>query len=126
MTLELLKMLCRDYNLHLCLVFSCAAVSNAILLLNARNDRRYNKREFEYVYREIDTDRKKIEGVESGLKEVARGQVETDKKVVEVLHEIREAKIKLEEKFRRYHAEREETEDKERECHIGCGQTETT
>lgn len=107
MTLELLKMLCRDYNLHLCFVFSCAAVSNAVLLLNARNDRISNKREFGHVYERFGLQEKKNLSLEAGLKEVAKGQVETDKKVVEVLHEVREAKIKLEEKFKRYHAERE-------------------
>ena len=108
MTLELLKMLCRDYNLHLCFIFSCASVSNAVLLINAKNDRASNKREFGHVYERFGLQEKKVGGIEAGLKEVAKGQIETDKKVVEVLHEVRETKMKLEEKFKRYHAEREE------------------
>lgn len=109
MEFALIKMLCRDYNLHLCIIFAVSAVSNAKLIIDARNDRNSNRREFGHVYERFKLQEKKFDSVESGLTEVAKGQIETDKKVVEVLHEVREAKIKLEEKFKRYHAERHET-----------------
>jgi|GEM_PF-3721130 len=101
MTVELIKMLCRDYNLHLCFIFTTVAVSNALLLNNAKNDRISNQKEFGRVYKDIGRAEKRIDNCEQAVNKVADGQVETDRKVVEVLHEVKEVKIKLEEKYGR-------------------------
>ena len=133
-------MLCREYNLHLCIIFCASFTSNVVLMVNLKNDKDNNsrkfkdikddsKKEFGHVYDRFGLQEKKFDRVEAVVTEVAKGQIRTDEKVmgvlhefretatktdgaiVSVLHEFRETTIKLEEKFARHYGDRQaETE----------------
>ncbi len=109
--IELINMLCKDYNLPLCIIFTYVAVSNTKLLNNAKHEKELNQEEFGRVYKDIGRNEKRVDNCENAIKKVAEGQVETDKKVVEVLCEVKAVKIKLEEKYkeRKWYGSKEKT-----------------
>ena len=121
--------LCREWNIPVVVLLLLYLSIQAVLVATMINDRKNNAKDFKtledkskteigHVYERFKLQEKKFDRIESGLTEVAKGQIETDKKVVEVLQEVkggkevlrevRAARIKLEEKFKRYHGERQE------------------